>query len=250
METNKNTIDQNEISNFSSLASKWWDPDGPFKPLHNLNPTRILYIRNKLISHYNINQNELKPLKNLRILDIGCGGGILSEPMARLGGEVVGVDPSEKNIKIAKAHSEQNNLSIDYINSTAEQLVEWGEKFDVILNMEVVEHVNNIETFISSCYSLMNPGGIMFIATLNRTLKSYFFAIIGAEYILKWLPKGTHDWNKFVKPSELRSYCSSSGFINIDLKGMKYNPLRDTWGITSDLSVNYIGSLHKKNVDN
>ncbi len=246
MEMNNNTIDENEISNFSSIADKWWDPYGPFKPLHNLNPARILYIKNKLTSYYNIDTKDPKPFKNLRILDIGCGGGILSEPMARLGGKVVGVDPSEKNIKIAKTHSNQSKLKIDYINSSAEQLVEWGEKFDVILNMEVVEHVSNIETFISSCYSLIKPGGIMFIATLNRTIKSYFFAIIGAEYILRWLPKGTHDWNKFVKPSELRNYCSNSGFINIDFRGMTYNPIKDNWSITSDLSVNYIGNLSKR----
>ncbi len=246
MEINKNTIDQNEINNFSSLADKWWDPDGPFKPLHNLNPTRIHYIKDKLIGHYSIDPNNLKPLQNLRILDIGCGGGLLSEPMARLGANVVGVDPSEKNIKIAKTHSNQSKLNIDYINSTAEQLVEWGETFDVILNMEVIEHVSNIETFLSSCHSLIKPGGIMFIATLNRTLKSYFFAIVGAEYILRWLPKGTHDWNKFVKPSELREFCSNSGFINIDFKGMIYNPLRNNWSIGSDLSVNYIGNLAKK----
>ena len=248
METSKNTIDQKEIDNFSSIANKWWDPDGPFKPLHNLNPTRILYIKNTLSDYYKINSKEAKPLRGLRILDIGCGGGLLTEPMARLGGKVVGVDPSEKNISVAKNHLSQTNLNVDYINSTAEQLVEWGEKFDVILNMEVIEHVQNIEIFISSCQSLLNPGGIMFVATLNRTLKSYIFAIIGAEYILRWLPKGTHNWNNFVKPSELRNYCSQSGLIPQDFKGMSFSPIGNSWSITNNLEVNYIGHVTKKNL--
>ena len=248
METSKNTIDQKEIDNFSSIANKWWDPDGPFKPLHNLNPTRILYIKNTLCDYYKINSKEAKPLRGLRILDIGCGGGLLTEPMARLGGKVVGVDPSEKNISVAKNHLSQTNLNVDYINSTAEQLVEWGEKFDVILNMEVIEHVQNIEIFISSCQSLLNPGGIMFVATLNRTLKSYIFAIIGAEYILRWLPKGTHNWNNFVKPSELRRYCLKSGLIPKDFKGMTFSPIENSWSITNNLAVNYIGHVTKKNL--
>ncbi len=246
MEKNNNTVDQNEINNFSALAEVWWDPYGPFKPLHLLNPARISYIRDNLISYFNKDNKNPKPLKGLRILDIGCGGGLLSEPIARLGAEVVGVDPSAKNIKIAKIHAESSNLKIDYINATAEDLNNWGEKFDVILNMEVIEHVKNIDIFVKSCNSLLNDKGIMVVATLNRTLKSLGFAIIGAEYILKWLPKGTHNWRKFVKPSELRNLCKNSGFLPKEFKGMSYNILSNKWSISNDLSINYIGYVIKK----
>ena len=198
------TINKEEIQKFSKLADEWWDVNGKFKPLHMFNPIRIEYILDEITKHFKLDRKTKLPLKNLEILDIGCGGGLISEPMARLGGNVTGIDAAEKNIKIASLHSKENNLKITYLNKSPEQLDD-EEKFDIILNLEVVEHVDNLDLYLKSCYKLLKPNGLMFTATINRTFTSYIKAIIGAEYILRWLPIGTHDWNKFIKPEELEN---------------------------------------------
>ena len=233
------TINREEIQKFSDLADEWWDVNGKFKPLHMFNPIRIEYITEKIKQEFNlINQNN-NFLKDLKILDIGCGGGLISEPLARLGGEVTGIDDSEKNIKVAKLHSKKNNLNINYLNKSPEQLNN-SEKFDIVLNLEVVEHVENVDLYIKSCSNLLKKNGIMFTATLNRTIVSYIKAIVGAEYILRWLPIGTHDWNKFIKPEELEKKLSSANFSTIDVKGLEFNPLFSKWKKSDNLSVNYI----------
>ena len=222
------TINREEIQKFSDLADEWWDVNGKFKPLHMFNPIRIEYITEKIKQEFNlINQNN-NFLKDLKILDIGCGGGLISEPLARLGGEVTGIDASEKNIKVAKLHSKKNNLNINYFTKSPEQLNN-SEKFDIVLNLEVVEHVENVDLYIKSCSNLLKKNGIMFTATLNRTIVSYIKAIVGAEYILRWLPIGTHDWNKFIKPEELEKKLSSANFSTIDVKGLEFNPLFSKW---------------------
>ena len=233
------TINKEEIQKFSDLAEEWWDVKGKFKPLHMFNPIRIEYITENIKSHFNINNSENNFLKNLNILDIGCGGGLISEPMSRLGGIVTGIDASEKNIKIAQLHAKKNNLNIRYLKRSPEQLNEF-EKFDVILNLEIIEHVENVNLYIESCYKLLKKNGIMFTATLNRTLISYIKAIIGAEYILRWLPIGTHDWNKFIKPEELEKVLTGKNFKTIDIKGLEFNPLLSKWKKSDNLSVNYI----------
>ena len=233
------TINKDEIQKFSKMADEWWDVNGKFKPLHMFNPIRIEYITEKIKQEFNlINQNN-NFLKDLKILDIGCGGGLISEPLARLGGEVTGIDASEKNVKIAKLHSKKNNLNINYLNKSPEQLNN-SEKFDIVLNLEVVEHVENVDLYIKSCSNLLKKNGIMFTATLNRTIVSYIKAIVGAEYILRWLPIGTHDWNKFIKPEELEKKLSSANFSTIDVKGLEFNPLFNKWKKSDNLSVNYI----------
>ncbi|MCF8468816.1 MAG: bifunctional 2-polyprenyl-6-hydroxyphenol methylase/3-demethylubiquinol 3-O-methyltransferase UbiG [Sneathiella sp.] len=238
------SVDPDEIANFTAMADEWWDETGKFKPLHKFNPIRIGYIRDQVIRHFGLQADnaivKLKPFSGLRFLDIGCGGGLLSEPMARLGAEVVAADASEKNIKIASLHAEKSGLTIDYRHTTAEDLATVGEKFDVILNMEVIEHVADIDGFVSACVSLLKPGGIMFIATLNRTAKSFALAIVGAEYVLRWLPKGTHNWKKFLKPSEVAKCVRNEGLIVRDIAGASYNPFEDRWRLSKDLSVNYL----------
>ena len=238
------TINKEEIQKFSNLAEEWWDVKGKFKPLHMFNPIRIEYITEKLKYHFNIESNDDNFLNKINILDIGCGGGLISEPLARLGGSVTGIDASEKNIKVAKTHAKKNNLKIQYLNTSPEKL-ELSEKFDVILNLEIVEHVENVNLFLRSCSKLLKKNGIMFTATLNRTLTSYVKAIIGAEYILRWLPIGTHDWNKFIKPEELEKLLSEEKFKTIDIKGLKFNPITSKWKRSDDLSVNYIISSKK-----
>ncbi len=233
------TINKEEIQKFSDLADEWWDVKGKFKPLHMFNPIRIEYITENIKQHYNIDLTKNNFLKSLNILDIGCGGGLISEPMARLGGKVTGIDASEKNIKIAQLHAKKNNLDIQYINKSPEQLKEF-EKFDVILNLEIIEHVENVNLYLDSCYKLLKKNGIMFTATLNRTLTSYIKAIIGAEYILRWLPIGTHDWNKFIKPEELEKLLTNRNFKTIDTKGLEFNPILNKWKKSDNLSVNYI----------
>ena len=233
------TINKEEIQKFSDLAEEWWDVKGKFKPLHMFNPIRIEYIVDNIKTHFNINNSQNNFLKNLNILDIGCGGGLISEPMSRLGGSVTGIDASEKNIKIARLHAKKNNLDIRYINKSPEQLNEF-EKFDVILNLEIVEHVENLNLYIDSCYRLLKKNGIMFTATLNRTLTSYVKAIIGAEYILRWLPIGTHDWNKFIKPEELDKLLLAKNFKTLDTRGLEFNPFLNKWKKSDNLSVNYI----------
>ena len=233
------TINREEIQKFSDLADEWWDVNGKFKPLHMFNPIRIEYITEKIKQEFNLINRNNNFLKDLKILDIGCGGGLISEPLARLGGEVTGIDASEKNIKVAKLHSKKNNLNINYLNKSPEQLNN-SEKFDIILNLEVVEHVENVDLYIKSCSNLLKKNGIMFTATLNRTIVSYIKAIVGAEYILRWLPIGTHDWNKFIKPEELEKILSSANFSTIDVKGLEFNPLFSKWKKSDNLSVNYI----------
>tara|TARA_B100000963_G_scaffold87828_1_gene75396 strand:- start:9989 stop:10714 length:726 start_codon:yes stop_codon:yes gene_type:complete len=233
------TINTEEIQKFSNLADEWWDVNGKFKPLHMFNPIRIEYILEHITEHFKINKEKNNSLKNLQILDIGCGGGLISEPMARLGANVTGIDASEKNIKVASIHCKKNNLKINYINKSPEQL-DKKIKFDVILNLEVVEHVDNLDLYLSSCYDLLKVNGLMFTATLNRTLTSYIKAIVGAEYILRWLPIGTHDWNKFIKPEELQKMLVNKKFLTKDLKGLDFNPFKNKWKRSDNLSVNYI----------
>ncbi len=238
-----NTINKKEIEKFSKIAEEWWNPEGKFKPLHKFNPIRISYIKENIIKTFKINQKKT-PLKNIKILDIGCGGGLLSEPMCRLGAEVTAIDASEKNINIAKLHSKKNNLKIEYICTSPEKL-KTKNKFDVVLNMEIVEHVEDVDFFLKSCSNLMRKNGIMFVATLNKTLKSYIFAIVGAEYILRWLPIGTHEWDKFIKPDELINILKKNN-LNLDrIDGMKFNLLIDKWDISNDKSVNYIAKFIK-----
>ena len=233
------TINKDEIEKFSKLADEWWDINGKFKPLHMFNPIRIEYILEIVLRHFRISENKKFPLKNLKILDIGCGGGLISEPMSRLGASVTGVDASGKNISIAKTHAKKNNLDINYLNNVPEKL-KVQDKFDIILNLEVVEHVENLNLYLESCFKLLKPKGIMFTATLNRTLTSYVKAIVGAEYILRWLPIGTHDWNKFVKPEELEEKITDLNCSIINLTGLSFNPFLQKWKRTKDLSVNYI----------
>ena len=233
------TINKAEIQKFSKLADEWWDVNGKFKPLHMFNPIRIEYIRDKIKQHFKINDNKTNFLKGLNILDIGCGGGLISEPMARLGGNVTGIDASKKNIEVAKIHSNKNNLQINYLNKSPEQL-ESKKKFDVILNLEIVEHVDNVSLYIKSCHNLLKKDGLMFTATLNRSLMSYLKAIVGAEYILRWLPIGTHDWNKFLKPEELEKLLHNEKFSTVDIKGLEFNPILNKWKKSDNLSVNYI----------
>jgi 2-polyprenyl-6-hydroxyphenyl methylase/3-demethylubiquinone-9 3-methyltransferase len=238
-----NTINKKEIEKFSKIAEEWWNPEGKFKPLHKFNPIRISYIKENIIETFKINQKKT-PLKNIRILDIGCGGGLLSEPMSRLGAEVTAIDASEKNINVAKLHSKKNNLKINYICTSPEKL-KIKNKFDVILNMEIVEHVEDVSFFLKSTSKLLKKNGIMFVATLNKTLKSYIFAIVGAEYILRWLPIGTHEWEKFLKPDELISILKKNE-LNVDkLDGMKFDILTDKWSVSNDKSVNYIAKFIK-----
>ena len=238
-----NSINKKEIEKFSRIAEEWWNPNGKFKPLHNFNPIRIKYIKDNLVNDFNIKISS-KPLKNIKILDIGCGGGLLSEPMCRLGASVVGIDASKKNIEVAKFHAQKNKLKIDYKVASPEKL-KTKVKFDVILNMEIVEHVEDINFFIKESSKLLKKGGIMFIATLNKTLKSYVFAIVGAEYILKWLPIGTHDWAKFVKPDDLINISKKNNLILKKLNGMQFDLLDNTWKTSNDTSVNYITKFVK-----
>ena len=238
-----NTINKKEIEKFTKIAEEWWNPHGKFKPLHKFNPIRISYIKESIINTFKLEQ-KVKPLEKIKILDIGCGGGLLSEPMSRLGAEVTGIDASGKNIEIAKYHARKNNLNVKYFCAPPEKF-NTTTKFDVILNMEIVEHVEDVDFFLQSCSKLLKNNGIMFVATLNKTLKSYFFAIIGAEYILRWLPIGTHEWDKFVKPNDLVSILKKYDLKLDSLDGMKFNLLKDEWKISSDKSINYIGRFIK-----
>ena len=239
------TINQEEIQKFSKLADEWWDANGKFKPLHLFNPVRLKYIVEKCRSHFKLNKTKGKSLSNLKILDIGCGGGLISEPLSRLGANVTGIDASYKNIEVAKIHAKKNLLKIKYINTSPEKKVV-NEKFDVILNLEVVEHVQNLDLFLKSASHLLRNNGIMFVATINRTFESYIKAIIGAEYLLRWLPIGTHDWQKFLKPEEIEEKLIKLDFTKIHLDGLKYNILSNNWSLSSNYSVNYI-MVAKKN---
>ncbi len=239
-----NTINKKEIEKFSKIAEEWWNPEGKFKPLHKFNPIRISYIKENIIKTFKLNNNNKSPLKNIKILDIGCGGGLLSEPMCRLGAKVTGIDASDKNIKVAKLHSKKNNLQIDYFCSSPEKF-SVKDKFDVILNMEIVEHVEDVNFFLKSCSKLLKKNGIMFVATLNKTLKSYIFAIVGAEYILRWLPIGTHEWEKFLKPDDLISILKKNDLSLDRLDGMNFDLIRNKWSVSNDKSVNYIAKFIK-----
>ena len=228
------------------MAARWWDAEGPFRPLHQLNPIRLQYIRDQLCRQFNRDPSRPRPLDGLRIADIGCGGGLLCEPMSRLGAKVVGVDPSEENIEAAKAHATAGGLNIDYVAATAEDLSAWGEEFDVVLNMEVVEHVADVPGFLQACASLFrSDDSSMVIATLNRTAKAYILAIVGAEYVLGWLPKGTHDWNRFIRPSEFRRFLATADLEIQDLCGISYEPISRAWRLSPSLAVNYMGFVTK-----
>jgi 2-polyprenyl-6-hydroxyphenyl methylase/3-demethylubiquinone-9 3-methyltransferase len=238
-----NTINKLEIAKFSKIAAEWWSPNGQFKPLHKFNPIRIKYLKENIIEHFKLKQTN-SPLKGLNILDIGCGGGLLSEPITRLGAKVTAIDASKKNIQVAKFHAKKNSLKINYLCSSPEKL-NLNKKFDVVLNMEIVEHVEDLNFFIKKSSNLLKKNGLMFIATLNKTFKSYVLAIIGAEYVLRWLPIGTHDWEKFVRPDNLVSLAINSNLKLKKLSGMKFNPITDNWSLSNDKSVNYIAKFKK-----
>ncbi len=237
------SVNKKEIDKFSKMADEWWDTEGKFKPLHKFNPIRIKYIKENIIDNFKL-ENKSKPLSGINILDVGCGGGLLSEPMSRMGANVTGIDASDKNIKIAKLHSKKNKLKINYYCSSPEKL-KIKKKFDVILNMEIVEHVEDLDFFLKSCSKLLKKNGLMFVATINKTLKSYIFAIVGAEYVLRWLPIGTHEWEKFVKPDDLEKILIKYNLSLNKLEGMNFNIVKDKWSISKDLSVNYIGKFLK-----
>ncbi len=239
-EAARTTVDQEQVEWFSQRAAEWWDPTGKFKPLHKFNPVRLGYIRDRACENFGRDPKAHLPLSGLRVLDIGCGGGLLSEPVARMGATVVGADPSEKNIGIASTHAAETGTSVDYRAVTAEQLAEAGESFDIVLNMEVVEHVADVDFFISTCAKMVRPGGLMFIATINRTFKAGALAIFAAENVLRWLPKGTHQYEKLVRPEELEKPLNASGMHVIHRTGVFYNLLQDRWNLSPDMDVNYM----------
>jgi 2-polyprenyl-6-hydroxyphenyl methylase / 3-demethylubiquinone-9 3-methyltransferase len=240
------SINQEEVEKFSQMAEDWWNPHGKFKPLHKLNPVRLRYIRDTLTFNFQLPTSNLKPLQGLTILDIGCGGGLLSVPLTRLGATVTGIDAGEKNIAIAKIHAEKENLNIEYINTSAEDLAGTGRQFDVVLNMEVIEHVADVSSFMLASARLLKPNGLMLVATLNRTAKSYLFAIVGAEYVMRWLPRGTHDWQKFLKPHEIAEQFEKNGIKHLESKGVKYNPISDSFSLDENLDINFM-MLGRKN---
>lgn len=246
MQTEETTIDQAEVAKFEAMAAEWWDPEGKFKPLHMLNPCRLDYITRQIVAEFGRDLAETEPFRGLRLLDIGCGGGLLSEPMARLGADVVGADAAEGNIPVARIHAAQSGLAIDYRHTTAEALAAGGEKFDVVLNMEVIEHVADPEAYMKACADLMKPGGMMITSTINRNPKSFLMAIVGAEHIMRWLPKGTHEWRRFITPDELYDLIRKAGLEPLDRKGFVFNPLSWSWSISDrDLSVNYVTAAGK-----
>jgi 2-polyprenyl-6-hydroxyphenyl methylase/3-demethylubiquinone-9 3-methyltransferase len=242
METveNPSTASPEEVARFTAMAEAWWDPKGKFKPLHQINPVRIAYIRDFVCQHFGHDALGAKPLEGLKLLDIGCGGGLLCEPMTRLGASVTGIDAGDKNITVASLHAEQSGLDIDYRHQLPEDLAKTKGSFDVVLNMEVIEHVADVDAFLTASAALVRPGGVMVLSTLNRTLKAFALAKIGAEYIMRWLPAGTHDWRKFVKPSELARGLRPNGVEVVDITGMVYSPLKDAWALSKDLDVNYL----------
>lgn len=241
MQGSQSTVDPSEVAKFEAMAAEWWDPNGKFKPLHMLNPCRLDYITRQIAAEFDRDLSQPNPFNGLRLLDIGCGGGLLSEPMARLGASVIGADAAGGNIPVAKVHAEQSGLDIDYRHTTAEALAEAGEQFDVVLNMEVVEHVADPLSYLTACKSLLKPGGLHLCSTINRNPKSFAVAIVGAEYVMRWLPKGTHEWHKFITPDELFNLLEQSGVKPVDRKGFVFNPISWQWSISDrDLSVNYV----------
>lgn len=241
MQASQTTVDPAEVAKFEAMAAEWWDPKGKFKPLHQMNPCRLDYITSQIAAEFNRDLSAARPFEGLRLLDIGCGGGLLSEPMARLGATVVGADAAERNIPVAQVHAEQSGLDIDYRNTTAEAMADAGEQFDIVLNMEVVEHVADPLAYLTACRQLLKPGGLHLCSTINRNPKSFAAAIVGAEYIMRWLPKGTHEWHKFITPDELFALIEQAGLTPVDRKGFVFNPITWQWSISDrDLSVNYV----------
>ena len=238
-------IDDAEIARFQNLAKAWWDPVGKFRPLHQIGPARLTFIRNELMRHFDREGSGLRPFKDLTVLDVGCGGGLMSEPLARLGARVTGIDPGEKNIAIARDHAAPQGLEIDYRVTTAEELVAAGAKFDAVVCLEVVEHVPDVAAFVQTCASLVRPGGLLILSTINRTLKAYALAIVAAEYVLGWLPRGTHQWDRFVTPDEIGRYIAAAGLGTPRFEGFVYNPLRDQWSLSPDTDVNYLAAASK-----
>ncbi|SOE16610.1 3-demethylubiquinone-9 3-methyltransferase [Hoeflea halophila] len=244
-EAAQTTIDQDEVARFSALAAEWWNPKGKFRPLHKFNPVRLTYIRDHVAAHFGRDPKSDKPLAGLRLLDIGCGGGLLSEPMARMGAEVLGADASQTNVEVASIHAAQSGVEVSYEAVTSEELAARGERFDVVLNMEVVEHVSDVDLFLNSCAEMVKPGGLMFVATINRTMKARALAIIGAEYVLRWLPRGTHQYEKLVRPEEIETPLNAAGMNVTDRTGVFYNPLQDQWNLSRDMDVNYMMLLER-----
>ena len=241
MQTHQTTVDPSEIAKFEAMAAEWWDPNGKFKPLHMLNPCRLDYITSQIAAEFDRDLKTAGAFAGLRILDIGCGGGLLAEPMARLGADVVGADAAERNIPVAQVHAEQSGLTIDYRHTTAEDMAAVGEQFDVVLNMEVVEHVAAPLSYLTACRQLLKPGGLHICSTINRNPKSFMMAIVGAEHVMRWLPKGTHEWSKFITPDELYDLMRDAGLDPVDRKGFVFNPITWSWKLSDrDLSVNYV----------
>lgn len=238
-------LDPKEVERFQALAKAWWDPTGKFRPLHQIGPARLTFVRDELTRHFAREAGGLRSLKELAILDVGCGGGLMSEPLARLGARVTGIDPGEKNVAIARGHAEPQGLPIDYRVATVEELVAAGEQYDAVVCLEVVEHVPDVAAFVKACADLVRPGGILVLSTINRTMKAYLLAIVGAEYVLGWLPRGTHQWERFVTPDELSRHIAAAGLAAPRFMGFVYNPLRDEWSLAPDTAVNYLASSPK-----
>jgi 2-polyprenyl-6-hydroxyphenyl methylase/3-demethylubiquinone-9 3-methyltransferase len=238
-------LDPTEVERFQALAKAWWDPTGKFRPLHQIGPTRLTFVRDELLRHFGRETGGLRPLKDLSVLDVGCGGGLMSEPLARLGARVTGIDPGEKNVAIARGHAEPQGLAIDYRATTVEALAAEGARYDAVVCLEVVEHVPDVAAFVAACAGLVRPGGMLILSTINRTMKSYALAIVAAEYVLGWLPRGTHQWERFVTPDELTRHTAAAGLAAPRLMGFVYNPLRDAWSLSPDTAVNYLLSAAK-----
>ncbi|MDX2307086.1 MAG: bifunctional 2-polyprenyl-6-hydroxyphenol methylase/3-demethylubiquinol 3-O-methyltransferase UbiG [Hyphomicrobium sp.] len=240
-------LDPAEVERFRRMASEWWDPNGKFRPLHQLGPPRLQFVRDELAAHFGREAMQLRPLRDLRVLDVGCGGGLVSEPLTRMGAAVTGIDPGRENVEIARAHAATSNLAIDYRVATVEQLAKDGTTFDAVVCLEVVEHVPDVDAFVAELGRLVRPGGLLILSTINRNLKSFALAIVGAEYVLGWLPRGTHQWDRFVTPDELSRAIAKAGLLAPRFKGLVYDPMRDRWTLSNDTDVNYLGASAKPN---